>query len=158
MLVVLLLRVAPVGDNKSLNYYKSVLSDGFSSSQTQQIQFASLIVARMVEGVDSPALRARVMSWFHLLQDFNSTATTKNRSRMAVTGAIQRCLQLCSFQNLIIINPGERSTTTKRLRLPPSRLYKRLEGPLMMARSTPVKTSLWKLSELITKHLVVVGG
>ena len=53
---------APVGDNKSLNYYKSVLSDGFSSSsQTQQIQFAALIVARMFEGVDSlPALRDRV--------------------------------------------------------------------------------------------------
>ena len=44
---------APVGDNKSLNYYKSVLSDGCSSSsQTQQIQFAALIVARMVEGVE----------------------------------------------------------------------------------------------------------
>ena len=54
---------APVSDKKSLNYYQSVLADGFSSSeQTQQIQFAALIIARMVEGVDSvAALRTRLI-------------------------------------------------------------------------------------------------
>ena len=54
---------APVSDKKSLKYYESILAEGFSSSgQAQQIQFAALIVARMVEGVDSvPALRARVI-------------------------------------------------------------------------------------------------
>ena len=56
-------RRAPVSDKKSLKYYESVLADGFSSSeQTQQIQFAALIVARMVEGVNSvAALRARLI-------------------------------------------------------------------------------------------------
>ena len=54
---------APVSNKKSLNYYQSVLAGGFSSSeQTQQIQFAALIIARMVEGVDSvAALRARLI-------------------------------------------------------------------------------------------------
>ena len=54
---------APLANKNSLDYYKNVLSDGFtSSSQTQEIQFAALIVARMVEGVDTvPALRARLI-------------------------------------------------------------------------------------------------
>tara|TARA_B100000674_G_scaffold488072_1_gene499567 strand:+ start:75 stop:1382 length:1308 start_codon:yes stop_codon:yes gene_type:complete len=54
---------APLANKNSLDYYKTVLSDGFtSSSQTQEIQFAALIVARMVEGVDTvPALRARLI-------------------------------------------------------------------------------------------------
>jgi len=53
---------ALVSDKKSLKYYQSVLAEGFTSSgQTQQIQFAALTVARMVEGVDSvAALQARV--------------------------------------------------------------------------------------------------
>ena len=57
-LLALLLRV-PLANKYSLDYYQIVLADGFtSSSQTQEIQFAALIVARMVEGVDTvPALR-----------------------------------------------------------------------------------------------------
>ena len=54
---------APLANKNSLDYYKTILSDGFtSSSQTQEIQFAALIVARMVEGVNTvPALRARLI-------------------------------------------------------------------------------------------------
>lgn len=48
---------------KNLSYYKNVLSDGFTnSSQTQKISLSAMIVARMVEGIDSVgALRVRLI-------------------------------------------------------------------------------------------------
>ena len=54
---------APLASKYSLDYYQTVLTDGFtSSSQTQEIQFAALIIARMAEAIDTvPVLRARLI-------------------------------------------------------------------------------------------------
>ena len=151
---------APVGDNKSLNYYKSVLSDGFSSSsQTQQIQFASLIVARMVEGVDSlPALRARVSELVSSAPGFQQHCNHQEQILNGSYWSNSTLFATLQFSESDYNKSWRKVYNDKKAQTASKQALQAIRRAIDDGEVYCVKTSLWKPSELITKHLVVVGG